>query len=113
MQTVTTSTVASTFATVKPTDVAASRLMDADVHTKQHQDIGEIEDLVVENGDRVSAVILSVGGFLGVGERYVAVDPSSITLMRSADGGTFRAVVDAPKDQLNNAPTFDHSRFRR
>ena len=112
MQTLTTSTVTLTFANAQPTDVAASRLMGTDIYNQQDEDIGEIQDVLIADGKTVRAVVLSIGGFLGMGERYVAVEPGSITLMRSEDGRILRAVVDATKEQLNNAPTFDYSQFR-
>lgn len=113
MQTLTTSTLPVTFTSVQPTDVPGSRLMGVNVYSKQDESIGEIEDLLIENGKTIRAVILGVGGFLGVGERYVAVDPSSITFMRSGNTGAVRAVLDTTKDQLSKAPTFDYSRNRR
>ena len=113
MQTLTTATVPLTYRTLQPTDVPASRLMGVNVYTRQDEAIGEIEDLLIENGRTVRAVILGVGGFLGVGERYVAVDPASITIMRNANTGAVRAVLDATRDQLRQAPAFDYSRRSR
>jgi hypothetical protein len=48
-----------------------------------------------------------------MGERYVAIDPASITIMRSGNAGPIRAVVDATKDQLRQAPAFDYSKRNR
>lgn len=113
MQTLTTSTRPVTFRTLQPTDVTASRLMGVNVYSRQDESIGEIEDLLIENGNTVRAVILGVGGFLGIGERYVAVDPASITFMRNANSGSVRAVMDVTKDQLRQAPAFDYSKRNR
>lgn len=81
--------------------------------SKQDESPGETEDLLVENGQTVRTLILSVSGFLGMDERYVAVDPSSITLMRSGNMKAVRAVLDARKTHLRSAPTFDWSKSRR
>lgn len=43
--------------------------------------VGEIKDLVVDHGKLVG-YILSVGGFLGMGEHYVEVEPSSVSTLR-------------------------------
>jgi sporulation protein YlmC with PRC-barrel domain len=110
METITTGTIPVKFVSVQPTDVVASKLMGLNVYSKQNESIGEIEDLVIDNGKDVRAVILSVGGFLGMGERYVAVSPSAITFIRSTDAGTLRAELDTTKDQISKAPTFKYSK---
>ena len=64
----------------------------------------EVDDLILsENG--VEAVVLGVGGFLGMGTKDVAVMPSSINI--SKDGNATRLIVDASKQQLKSAPTYD------
>ena len=70
--------------------------------------MGEIEDLVIDNGKTVTGVVVSVGGFLGMGERYVLVDPSSIFLHRT--DGKLKALVDADKDAVKNAPEFKYDK---
>lgn len=45
---------------------------------------------------------MSVGGFLCIGERYVQVDPASVTISIKDD--IMEAVVDTNKDALKNAP---------
>lgn len=95
------------FVTVKPADVLSSRLIGTNVRNKQDESVGEIEDLVIENGKTITALVIGVGGFLGLGERYVAVDPASVVLTR-VDDNTWRAVIDTNKENLKNAPTFDY-----
>jgi sporulation protein YlmC with PRC-barrel domain len=97
-------TVRLTFYTVQPADMPLSNLYELDVYNPQNEKIGEIEDVIVENGKTIKAIVLSVGGFLGVGERYVAVDPASVVITRQGDD--YRAVVNTNRDDLRNAPTF-------
>ncbi|WP_062112292.1 PRC-barrel domain-containing protein [Aureimonas sp. AU40] len=104
----TTSTVALKFVTVSEADVMASRLEDVDVYNNQNEDIGEIEDLVIKDGKTISGVVVSVGGFLGIGDRYVLLDPSSIVL--ADQNGTLRAMVNTSKDELTNAPEFKYTK---
>lgn len=104
-----TSTATVRFVTVKPADVLSSRLVGTDVYNKQNENLGEIADIVVENGKTVTGLVVGVGGFLGMGERYVLVDPSSVTLTRQNDE-SWRAVLDTNKDALRNAPTFDYKK---
>ena len=69
--------------------------------------IGHIEDVLVDlDQASVAAVILSVGGFLGVGEKLVAVPVNQIKLGKEA-----RFTTDPTKDQLASAPAFDFSKL--
>lgn len=103
-----TATVALKFVTLDQADIVASRLEDLDVYNNQNEDIGEIEDLVIKDGKTISGVVVSVGGFLGIGERYVLLDPSSIVL--ADQNGTLRAMVNTSKEELTNAPAFEYKK---
>ena len=94
-----------TYYAVQPADMTASNLMRTEVRNLQDERIGRIEDLVIGNGREITAVVVGVGGFLGIGERYAALPPSAVVLTRSADG-SMRAVVDATRDQLRTSPEF-------
>ena len=109
IQSVQTGVIPVRFATVKPADTLSSRLIGSNVYNKQNENIGTVEDLVIENGKTVTALVVGVGGFLGLGERYVAVDPSTVSLVRQ-EGGSSRVVMDTTKDNLRNAPAFEYNR---
>jgi sporulation protein YlmC with PRC-barrel domain len=51
----------------------SSKLVGLDVYNDANEKIGDIADLIVDKSGKVENVILGVGGFLGVGEHYVAV----------------------------------------
>jgi sporulation protein YlmC with PRC-barrel domain len=104
----TTSTVALKFVQFSSADVVASRLQDLNVYNNQNEEIGEIEDLVIKDGKTISGVVVSVGGFLGLGDRYVLLDPSSIVL--GDKDGTMRAFINTSKEELTNAPEFKYER---
>lgn len=102
----TSSTVALRFVEFSSADVMASRLEDMDIYNNQNEEIGEVEDLVIKDGETISGVVVSVGGFLGLGDRYVLVDPSSIVL--GDRDGELRAYVNTSKEELTNAPAFEY-----
>ena len=52
--------------------------------------------------------ILSVGGFLGMGTHYVAVDPGAVNITYDANQKTWRAAMNATKDELKSAPEFKY-----
>jgi len=85
-------------------DVAAdSKKADAET---DWDDIGEIDDVVLTEDGDVKAVILGVGGFLGIGERDIAVKMSSLNMVREDDGDDFFIVVKTSKDNLMGAPAY-------
>jgi sporulation protein YlmC with PRC-barrel domain len=98
------------FVTVKPADLMSSQLIGTNVYNNQNESLGEIEDLVVENGQTITGVVVSVGGFLGIGESYVVLDPSTIVL--NERDGSWRAYVDTSKDNLKNAPKFNYTKAK-
>lgn len=111
IQSVQTTAIVARFVTMKPADTLSSRLIGTNLYNVQNESLGEIEDLVIENGRTITGIVVSVGGFLGMGERYVAIDPSSITL-HVENKNIVKATVDTTKDNLKNAPTFDYSKRR-
>lgn len=96
-----------TFYTVQPADVLMSNLMGVNVYNAQNETVGEIEDAIIDNGKMLRALVLGVGGFLGLGERYVSVEPKSVLLSRDANGD-LRAYVNTTRETLRNAPEFKY-----
>ena len=101
-------TLAVRFVAVKPADVMSTKIVGSDVYNNQSENLGTIEDLVIEDGRTVTGVVVSVGGFLGLGESYVVLDPSTVVL--SQKDGNWKAFVDTSKDTLKSAPKFQYSK---
>lgn len=94
-----------TFITVPDTsDWLASRLMGSSVYSPANENLGKITDVVANDDGQVKAVVIGVGGFLGIGEKNVAVAPGA--LLRVADGDSWKYQLDTTKDALSAAPEF-------
>jgi len=91
----------------QPTDVLSSNLIGLNVQNAAKDNVGEIKDLVVSNG-ALSGIILSVGGFLGIGERYVVVTPAAVKVVYSENDKKWSATMDTTKDALKAAPEFKY-----
>jgi hypothetical protein len=104
-QAVTTTT--EVFVTAKPTDVLSSNLIDLNITNPANETIGEIKDLVISQRD-LSGYVVSVGGFLGMGERYVVVHPNAVNISYTENDRRWHAVMNATKDQLKAAPEFKY-----
>jgi sporulation protein YlmC with PRC-barrel domain len=85
----------------------ASKIIGNKVY-KGDTSIGQIEDVMVDlDHATTAAVILSVGGFLGMGDKLVAVPVSQIKV-----GSEAKFTTDLTKDQLVNAPAFDFAKLK-
>ena len=70
--------------------------------------VGQIEDVLVDlDRSTLVAVVLSVGGFLGVGEKLVAVPVNQIKV-----GTEAKFTTDLTKEQIANAPAFDFGKLK-
>ena len=90
------------------TDNLGSRLIGQPVYSSAGDDaeeIGNIDDLVFDESGQIKAVVIGVGGFLGIGEKAVAVDFQSLEFTLAADN-TERWVLPTTADALTAAPDF-------
>lgn len=81
-----------------------SKVIGVSVIGADHVRVGKIEDVLVNGDGRIEAVVIGVGGFLGIGEKDVAVPFQSVEVTRM--DGKNRMVLRKTKDELKNAPTF-------
>ena len=95
------------FANIPTKDELSSKVVGLDVYNNANQNIGTIKD-VAYNGTSVNGYILGVGGFLGMGDHYVAVRPSAIKLNYDAKDKKWHANMDANADQLKAAPEYKY-----
>jgi hypothetical protein len=89
------------------TEWRASKMIGTNVIGPNNAKIGDIEDVLVENNGVVHAVVIGVGGFLGIGEKNVAISFKSLVIKQSPGGDKIESLsVSFTKDQLKNAPEF-------
>jgi sporulation protein YlmC with PRC-barrel domain len=87
--------------------VAASNYIGQDVYTTGEKSIGKINDLIMQKDGGVVAAVIGVGGFLGIGEKNVAVPISKITVTHDAkDPATLHLTTMETADSLKTAPEF-------
>jgi hypothetical protein len=93
------------YSTVSKDEMFSSKLKGLNITNQANETVGEITDLAIKN-NQVDAMILSVGGFLGVGERYVAVSPASVKV--GLKDNKWVATMNTTKDALKAAPEFKY-----
>lgn len=88
--------------------IPISDLYKQNVYDTADNKIGEVKDVILSPDGRASALIVSVGGFLGMGEKDVAV-PFDAVKRKTKDNKTY-LTLDATKDALKSAPGFKYDR---
>lgn len=79
----------------------ASKMIGSTVYDLQNRDIGSVKDLIINRDGRVAAVVVDVGTFLGMGGKYVAVQPSAIKTDNN------RLTLDMTREQLQQAQAYN------
>ncbi len=101
------------FITISNNAILSSRLIGLDVQSAAGKGMGKVEDVVFESG-QIVGIVLSVGEILGGGQRYVAVDPSAISIRYTEGENRWQATMNADVDQLRSAPEFRYEgKWRR
>ena len=95
------------FVPVPDNAVLGTNLNGLAVYDGANDKVGTIADEVIASG-RLGGYVLSIGGFLGMGERYVVVAPAGLVVSYDAAKKAWSAKIDATKDQLKAAPEFKY-----
>lgn len=83
----------------------ASDIIGMSVRGAGDENLGEVNDLVVDRSGTVMGALIGVGGFLGIGEKDVAVPFQAVEVSRDGDGNE-RLVLRKTRDELKAAPSF-------
>jgi hypothetical protein len=86
------------------TGYRTSKVVGSTVVNEANETIGTIDDLIVTSSEKVPFAVLSVGGFLGVGSKYVVVSFSSIQVKDKK-----MVLSGATKDSLKALPEFKYN----
>jgi sporulation protein YlmC with PRC-barrel domain len=98
-----------TYVNVPANDELSSKLVGLDIYNKDNKDIGTIKDIALDPNGRTTAYVVSVGGFLGMGDHYVAVNPAAVNVTYNKSDNKWHASMNATADQLKAAPEFKYS----
>lgn len=86
--------------------VLAKEIIGLTVYAPDKSKIGSISDLILSKDARsVDGFVIGVGGFLGIGEKSVALKMERLQISHNGDGSV-QLMMDVKKDELANAPSF-------
>ncbi len=87
-------------------DMPRDEIVGTRVYDANGEWIGEVNSLVETDGT-ISEAVIDVGGFLGIGEKPVAVSIADLLIEREAEGDTFRISINATEDELKAMPEYE------
>ncbi len=85
-------------------ELRTSKIVGTKVYNDANENIGSVEDIVLKPDGTMDEVVLSVGGFLGIGSKYVAVPFSDLKISR--DGNSLKIMTNGTKDSLKGLPDY-------
>jgi len=92
--------------------ILANDLIGLTVYSATKESVGDINDIIVKFDGTVEGIVVGVGGFLGIGEKEVAIDLNNINLTTLEAGGS-RLILDATREDLDAAPAFKTARDQK
>jgi hypothetical protein len=94
-------------------DLRATRMIEAD-ERENLEEIGSVTDVLVDQDGTIRGAIVGIGGFLGIGEREVALGLDQLTFARDADDPeTLIILAQVDAQTLEEAPEFDREAFEQ
>ncbi|MFZ5829348.1 MAG: PRC-barrel domain-containing protein [Planctomycetota bacterium] len=97
--------------------VRLSDIQGLDVHNRANEDLGDIQDLVIDTSSgKIRYAVVSFGGVLGIGDKYFAIPWEKLSFVSegTTSAGTSKkehVVLDLPKEVLENAPGFNQNQW--
>jgi sporulation protein YlmC with PRC-barrel domain len=96
---------------VDTTNISADELKNTTVYDADNQNVGNVGDVIVTKDGKIDAIIVDVGGFLGIGEKPVAIAFEDLKIHKAQDGKLI-ASTSFTKEQLDNAPKYDKNAYQ-
>ena len=90
-----------------PDQFLASKFKGTDVIGTDDKKIGDVSDILFDKDKKILAYIVGVGGFLGIGQKDVALDPAAFQQVPGSSANDYKLRLSMTKDELKNAPTFE------
>jgi sporulation protein YlmC with PRC-barrel domain len=82
----------------------ASDLTGAKIQTHSDEEIGSVQELIIDENGQVIAILVNIGGFLGMGKKEVAIGWSHVTLSGTPEDRVL--LIDVSSDDLKEAPEY-------
>ena len=88
-------------------DITADRLQGAAVYDANDERVGEVGEIVLSAEGQVQQLVIDVGGFLGIGEKPVALELASLDILRQDGGEEIRVYVSQTEEELEGMERYE------
>ncbi|MBV8744630.1 MAG: PRC-barrel domain-containing protein [Xanthobacteraceae bacterium] len=90
----------------KPDEWLASKFKGTEVLGMDGTKIGSVDDILIDRGGQIKAIVIGVGGFLGIGSKDVALEFNNFQVVPGKDGNADQLKLSMSKEDLNAANEF-------
>ena len=87
--------------------LTADDVTGATIYGPNDEEIGDIGNLVLDPNGQLEAAIVEVGGFLGMGERQVAIPIDQLSIQRQSDGDEVRVFSELTEQDIEAMPEYE------
>jgi sporulation protein YlmC with PRC-barrel domain len=87
-------------------DLTAEELLGSAVYGSNDENLGEVGDVIFDQGGSIEAVVVDVGGFLGIAEKPVAVEFDALNVQKG-ENGDLTLMLNASQEELEAAPSYE------
>ncbi len=91
--------------------VSVEQLIGTTVYGQSEENLGEIGDVILGDDKSIEAYIIDVGGFLGIGEKPVAISPDAIELMKQAESDDYAIFTKFTEEQLDQQAEYSQEEY--
>jgi sporulation protein YlmC with PRC-barrel domain len=95
------------YAPATPEQMTTEKLTGATVYDANDESVGEVSQLNIDSSGKITEAIVDVGGFLGMGEKPVALNLSELDILQEDGGDDLRVYVSMTKEQMEALPTYE------
>ena len=88
--------------------ISASELLDETVMNEANESIGDVNDVLIDTNGKIASVIVGVGGFLGMGEKDVALPFENLKFAKDKDNDLV-VTTNVTKETLQSTPAYTKS----
>ncbi|PTW62940.1 PRC-barrel domain protein [Breoghania corrubedonensis] len=96
---------------VDPSVLSADEMIGTAVYGANDSDLGEVNDVIVSPDGKLVGYVIDVGGFLGLGEKPVALDASKLNVTKNANG-EMQIHTTLTQDELKSYPTYSEEAYK-
>lgn len=95
------------YAPATPEQMTTEMLTGATVYDANDESVGEVSQLNIDGSGKITEAIVDVGGFLGMGEKPVALNLADLDILHEDGGDDLRVYVAMTKEQMEALPTYE------